>query len=184
MIVATLFAPAAPRAAWEVSDAAKRIEVMREEFIDAKDHIGYFTPQQNKETMNKQICGLFVTVLILIAAVQIPGSEVYVATRASNAVIEACDSLEAVFTASVDGLNTNITYYYEWDFNSDGTKEMKGVDKQIVTNTFGPGIYAVSLTVSNSQGEVTNLVKTSHIKVVPSTTYVSQNGSGTWPYST
>jgi hypothetical protein len=101
-------------------------------------------------------------------------------TASATVVLDALNN--AVFTASVDGTGaaTNIAYYW-WDF-SNGTQE--GAALPVVTNSFGPGRYTVTLTVSNTLGDVSSATKPDYIKVVSANTYVSTNGTGQYPYET
>jgi len=59
------------------------------------------------------------------------------------------NALTANFTANVYGADTNGCVYM-WDFESDGTNDVSGVDLTYVTNTYHSiGTYAVTLSVSN-----------------------------------
>ncbi len=91
---------------------------------------------------------------------------------------EGYSSLEVEFTAYAAGSNTTGLAYY-WNF---GNGTASGADLARVTNTYGPGVYTVSLTVSNAVDESDTLVKTGYIKVGPLTIYVSPAGSNTAPY--
>ena len=84
-----------------------------------------------------------------------------------------------VFTATVAGPSgtTNIARY-RWDFGN-GTAE--GL---LATNSFGLGKYTVTLTVSNTLGQVTNAVKTDFIRVLSDQVYVRTNVAGQYPYDT
>lgn len=101
----------------------------------------------------------------------------------TTAVDRAIDSLTAVLIAQVAGPATNGLYYW-WDYQNDGTNDAEGFNCPIVTNTYGPGKYSVKLTVSNSAGTVTSLVKVDYLLVSPSITYVWLGGGNQYPYET
>lgn len=93
------------------------------------------------------------------------------------------DSLDVPLTAYVAGANTNITSY-TWDYTDDGITDVSGINDSHVTNTYGVGVYSVSLTVFNDENESATYVRTNHIYVAPEVAYVCQNGSATFPYDT
>jgi hypothetical protein len=88
-------------------------------------------------------------------------------------------SAEVVFTAAPVGLDTNIVTYW-WTFGDGNTAS--GSDKAIVTNTYPPGYFDVSLVMVNQAGEYATNTKTAYIKVAPQTAYVSTNGTRVAPY--
>ncbi|MDD5708343.1 MAG: choice-of-anchor Q domain-containing protein, partial [Kiritimatiellae bacterium] len=58
-----------------------------------------------------------------------------------------------MFAAIVHGTNTT-GLYYRWDFDNDGTIDTEGTDKGMTTHTYTTcGVYAASVSVSNSAGE-------------------------------
>ena len=87
---------------------------------------------------------------------------------------------EIVFTACVEGENhAGLTYW--WDF---GNETASGPDLAQVTNTYSaPGIFTVSLTVSNSVDEGAVCVRERYAVVGPLEWYVSPEGSSTSPYA-
>ena len=89
-----------------------------------------------------------------------------------------------VFTATIGGAAgvTNIQYYW-WDFGA-GTTPQAGAALVTASNTFGPGSYTVTLTVSNSLGQVASASVPNYVRVVSAVTYVSTNGTGQYPYDT
>lgn len=91
-------------------------------------------------------------------------------------------SHQVVFTATVsgEGDHTNIQSY-AWNFGGGGAAQA-GPDKKVVTNMFGTGLYTIGLTVSNSLGEVTNLVRQNHILVIGDPVFVATNGANVPPY--
>ena len=93
------------------------------------------------------------------------------------------DSLTAVLAACAAGdpAVTNVTWY-GWDFGA-GQTPQSGVNKAVVTNTWGPGQYDVTLTVSNSLGSVTNYTRVACVKVVGRTAFVSPTGTNVYPYN-
>lgn len=90
-------------------------------------------------------------------------------------------SLESVFTAHAAGSDTN-GLYYRWSFTNAGVVNEKGADKNVVTNTYGPGWYDVALTASNTAGTVASCSKESFICVAPATSYVSTVGAHVAPF--
>lgn len=99
----------------------------------------------------------------------------------SAPVTEAFTNLQGVFTAFLAGPNTSITWY-AWSLGDGSTNA--GAGKQVVTNTYGPGFYDVSLTVSNTLGQATNRIKRWYVKVAPAIAYVATNGLNQSPYDT
>ena len=100
----------------------------------------------------------------------------------SGSQVEGLGVLETVFTATFTGSNTNIIYY-GWDFNNDGEKEIQGANHSVVTNTFGPGYYSVSLVVSNAIMENAQRIRLNYIHVSPYVIYVAPNGGNQIPYT-
>ncbi len=87
------------------------------------------------------------------------------------------DEMDVVFTAFVGGSETNISEY-RWDFNNNGTFDLEGADKRVVTNTYSPGVYSVRLEVENDQSDTATMTKTDYIQVASSIIYVSLQGNG------
>ena len=85
------------------------------------------------------------------------------------------DSLDVVFTASVAGSNLE-GLQYQWDFDNDGTFDLEGSDRAVVTNVFTPGRYAVRLRVTNEVEEVAELIRDNYIFVSASEIYVWSGG--------
>lgn len=97
---------------------------------------------------------------------------------------QGVDSIDAVFTAFVAGPGSGNVKYY-WDFNNDGSFEIEGVDKAVVTNTYGIGIYSVKLMVSNLVEQTgAMLLEENYIQVIPSTVYVATDGLHVPPFHT
>lgn len=92
------------------------------------------------------------------------------------------EALNAVFTATVAGTETNgLTYW--WDFTADGTNDIGGEAATSVSNRYGYGSYAVRLTVSNDQGLAATCLRGAYVKVAPAVVYVGAGGnSDTAPY--
>ncbi len=86
-----------------------------------------------------------------------------------------------VFTAYASGTNTT-GLYYAWSLDNDETIDIEGFGRSVVTNLYWPGLYSVSLTVSNAINETDMLVREQYIKVAPETAYVSTNGASIYPY--
>ena len=72
---------------------------------------------------------------------------------------------------------------YQWDF---GDGETLNVDEPTAEHTFGPGLYTVTLTVSDSSQKTVKVVRNSYIQVNPPLfdTYVSKDGLNEFPYDT
>jgi hypothetical protein len=90
--------------------------------------------------------------------------------------------LSVALSATVSGQNTNGLYYW-WSFTNAAVVDAAGADKQTVTNVFIPGSPVVTLTVSNSIGEVVQ--DTQSLKISAPTCYVARLGwnTATFPYS-
>ncbi len=88
--------------------------------------------------------------------------------------------LDVVFTAHAAGANTNGLSCW-WDFGN-GTV-LEATDRLVVTNTYAPGIYSVSLAVTNSANEGAEIARQAHIVVSPVEIYVSNDGAGTLPFN-
>ena len=87
-----------------------------------------------------------------------------------------------VFTGYVAGDTTSGLYYW-WDFEDDGTNDVTGVGRRIVTNNYlDPGSYSVRLTVSNDASEVAFLVRDGLIGISPTNIYVATGGGHQAPY--
>ena len=91
------------------------------------------------------------------------------------------ETQDVVFTASAVGSNkTGLTY--SWDLGDGHTPS--GSDKAVVTNTYTPGLYTVSLLVQNSGGETSYVVKANYVRITTALpTYFSSAGSATPPYT-
>lgn len=86
--------------------------------------------------------------------------------------------LEVTFSSVVAGANTNgLTYY--WDFDDDGTLDSFAPHP---THVYEPGLFNVSLWVSNAVGEGAYYERLDYIKAGPATNYVSTTGSNVFPY--
>lgn len=96
---------------------------------------------------------------------------------------EAFTNLTCVLSASVAGEDTSITYY-GWDFTDDGTIDVAGSTKAVVTNNYSSGLHTVSLTVSNVGAETATTVRSNCVYVAYPTIYVSPNGQHIMPYET
>jgi hypothetical protein len=101
----------------------------------------------------------------------------------STPVTVADSSLNATFTSTVYGPQTS-GLYYRWDFDGNGTVDEEGADQPGPTHLFNPGTYTVSLSVSNSIGEVATYTRPAYITVYAPATFVSQYGGNTTPYAT
>ena len=89
----------------------------------------------------------------------------------------------AVLTATVVGSNTTGVVYM-WDYETDGTNDVQGADRKVVTNTFAAGTYTVTLTVTNQPGELATATRAAYIVSAPLVAYVSKTGTDTPPYDT
>ena len=91
------------------------------------------------------------------------------------------DSLVSVFTASLAGSNTTGVSYY-WDLGNGA--QPYGPDKAVVTNSYTPGLYTISLSATNVLGEGATKVRVGYILVrTANTVYVSKVGSQTAPFT-
>ncbi len=88
-----------------------------------------------------------------------------------------------VFSAS-PAFRATSGLYYSWDFNGDGTGDVSGVDRSVVSNVFPRiGIYSPSVTVSNLDGQVVGESKPNGIRTGPPAIYVSPTGGRVYPYT-
>ena len=94
------------------------------------------------------------------------------------------DSLTVVFTGSVYEADGGTTTNWLWDFEDDGTFDIVGPDRTVVTNTFGPGMHTVHLQVQNDIGWSPDLRRYDYIRVSPTHMYVSLEGSHEEPFDT
>lgn len=91
--------------------------------------------------------------------------------------------LSVVFTGLAIGENM-AGLDYLWDFNNDGTIDLQGADKAVVTNAFDPGLYSVALTVTNAIGESNTYRRLSYILSGVQTAYVFKDSSSpVYPYT-
>ena len=92
-------------------------------------------------------------------------------------------NLEAVFTASAVGSDSNLTYYW-WDFNAGGTPVMQqeGAGLREVTRSFTAGQYSVRLVARNASGEYATNLQERLILVSPAVIYVATNSTPAMPY--
>lgn len=92
-------------------------------------------------------------------------------------------SLAVAFTALPSGSDTN-NLYYGWDYNNDGVDDDEGYGLGAPTHLYSqPGLYSVSLTVSNASHEIATEIKADYIRVYAAETFVSTNGANILPYT-
>lgn len=96
-------------------------------------------------------------------------------------VHEGLGSLTAVLTPYVAGTNTAITYLV-WDFGDGSTLVQNDLVPAI--HTFMPGLYTISLTVSNAIGESATTTIQNYIGVAPETSYAAGDGAHIVPFDT
>ena len=101
----------------------------------------------------------------------------------SGSPLTGLGSVTSVFTATLVGGNTNITWW-GWDFNNNGTFDRTGTGLKVVTNTFGFGLHSVSLRVTNSALETAASTNLDYVLVVPTDIYVATNGTHQFPFDT
>ncbi|MBN1670962.1 MAG: PKD domain-containing protein [Kiritimatiellae bacterium] len=90
--------------------------------------------------------------------------------------------LNVIFTAQVEGTNTT-GLYCGWDFDGDSVLDAEGPGLTLTSNTYDQcGSYTVSLSVSNSAGEVSAVTNEAYVRVGPVSTYVSLAGGHNYPY--
>ncbi len=90
-------------------------------------------------------------------------------------------SIDAVFTATPAGSDTNIVWY-GWDFDGNGSFERTGPGLGIVTQTFTAGRYTVSLLASNGSSQAASATNADYIMVSSPDIYVVTNGTPSFPY--
>lgn len=114
----------------------------------------------------------------------IGGSEFGCTFSTTNARIGYQALSNVVFTAMLSGTPpaTNHVYFW-WDFGG-GTTPQEGYDLLSVTNTFGLGLFTVTLTVSNELAQTSGVTRAGYIKVGVGTMYVSGSGASVYPYGT
>lgn len=100
----------------------------------------------------------------------------------NHSAVYGLGALEVSFSALVAGPegSTHIEEY-RWDFGDGTVQSGAGLDE--VSHEFALGAYSVTLTVSNSLGQVTNAVKTDLVHVLSDVVYVSTNGAAVYPYN-
>ena len=91
------------------------------------------------------------------------------------------DSLSVEFKAYPSGGNTTATYY--WNFGDGHTQSGPGLS--VVTNTFGAGLYTVTLAATNSVNEGAGSTRSNYVRVLTTAmTYVCpSNSTPTLPYT-
>ncbi|MEK7270265.1 MAG: DUF2341 domain-containing protein, partial [Planctomycetota bacterium] len=90
------------------------------------------------------------------------------------------NSLAVEFRAYPSGSNTTATYY--WMFGDGQTQS--GLGLVVATNTFGAGLFSVSLAATNTSAEGAGSVRPDYVRVLTTTdTYVSPVGSNTSPFT-
>lgn len=95
---------------------------------------------------------------------------------------EGAGSVTASFAAYADGADTAISLY-TWNFG-DGSPAQSGASLAIVSHSYTPGFYDVTLTVNNATEETT-LIRTDAVRVGASVAYVvPDGGQGVAPYDT
>lgn len=96
---------------------------------------------------------------------------------------QGISSQNVAFTALVLGSDqTNLVYY--WDFDHNGTWDLSGGGRRVVTNQYGIGRYTVALKVTNAGGEAATNIQANIVYVAPPVVYVATNGTHTFPYET
>ncbi len=96
--------------------------------------------------------------------------------------LSGLETLDVVFHASAAGEERTVVWY-GWDFNSDGNHEKSGPDLATVTNTFGPGLYSVTLRASNSVGTASTATISNYVSVIKPDLYVATNGFHIYPFT-
>jgi len=92
--------------------------------------------------------------------------------------------LSVSFLALVDRTNSPIVSY-AWDFDGDGTNDITAPDAVQVSNLYAtPGIFTVSLTVSNEAGMTASVSRIEYVVTYPEISYVSPNGGHRKPFDT
>lgn len=92
-------------------------------------------------------------------------------------------SLLVAFEAVASGSDTNDLYYW-WDYDGDSSPDAEGYGLEAPSHFYaGPGLYTVSLTVSNVSGETATETKPGYIRVYAAETYVATNGANLPPYT-
>ncbi len=100
----------------------------------------------------------------------------------THSAVHGLGALEVAFSAFVAGPEgTTQVEEYRWDFGDGTVQSGAGIDE--VSHAFGLGAFTVTLTVSNSLGQVTNAVKTDLVRALSDVVYVSTNGAAVYPYN-
>jgi hypothetical protein len=97
--------------------------------------------------------------------------------------LEDVGALTVTFTGTAAG-GTDANYAYYWDFDGNGTTDAGGLGSNVVSHTYGVGLWTVGLVVSNATGETTNALQAGLVYVAPNVVYVATNGSHTYPFET
>jgi len=96
---------------------------------------------------------------------------------------QGLNPLSVEFAALVGGTNMS-GMSYEWDFQNDGTNDLTGDSFPSPTNTYpSPGLFSVSLVVSNTAGEIANVTNIDYVYVAPCTAYVARAASHAFPFA-
>ncbi len=91
---------------------------------------------------------------------------------------------EIVFTGAAEGLNTNGLSFF-WDFENDGTPDIEGLDRAVVTNIYSTcGQKTVKVTITNNFSETAVYTFTNAVKIGLQTVYAAiGTNSDTYPYA-
>lgn len=88
--------------------------------------------------------------------------------------------LNVSLTAKAYGLNTS-ALYYRWSYTNSAVIDEEGTDKQVISRTYPPGLFTVTVTVSNQAGEVAQ--DSQLLKFSAPTCYVSKTGTHVYPFA-
>lgn len=90
------------------------------------------------------------------------------------------------FVAELEAYDPGDTWF-AWDFDDDGSVDEQGWGRTAVTNVYAtPGVFTVSLAISNDYAPAAVVEKAGYIRAEPSavtTRYVSPSGSHTFPFT-
>ncbi|MCL1910163.1 MAG: right-handed parallel beta-helix repeat-containing protein [Kiritimatiellaeota bacterium] len=92
---------------------------------------------------------------------------------------------QVVFTASVNGVDEDDDVWFYWDFNGNGVTDL-ATPLFTATNTYGAGVYTVTLTVTNFSAAPVQFATETHadcLKFAPEKIFVNvQSPGAAYPY--
>ncbi len=111
------------------------------------------------------------------------GDDVFIANIQTLSPVSGLAPLEVVLQAHFVGGNTEITWY-GWDLNNDGEYDPAGVGLGIITNSFSPGRYTITLSATNALGMGATVTASNLVSAITTNIFVSSTGDNVFPYHT